>query len=213
MGATLGRASAWVYLDDNDMVELNGSYKITNQASAEVRREWATEHGLTDLAESDFDRHLDAVFERLGVNADPAELAKFSELAHRWWDPDSEFGPLHQINPLRLAWIDGLAGLAGKRVLDIGCGGGILADSMARKGAKVFAIGPEVDLTYKVEWLGNDLKLLGKLPKEVADAGAGSPPGTHRAAGGVGSARWSVRQGVTGPPSTPDLSVSKTSRR
>lgn len=71
------------------------------------------------------------------VNADPAELAKFSELAHRWWDPDSEFRPLHQINPLRLGWIDGLAPLAGQRVVDIGCGGGILADAMARKGAQV----------------------------------------------------------------------------
>jgi 2-polyprenyl-6-hydroxyphenyl methylase / 3-demethylubiquinone-9 3-methyltransferase len=74
------------------------------------------------------------------VNADPAELAKFSDLAHRWWDPESEFRPLHQINPLRLGWIDGLAPLAGKRVLDIGCGGGILSDSMARKGADVTGI-------------------------------------------------------------------------
>lgn len=74
------------------------------------------------------------------VNADPAELAKFSDLAHRWWDPDSEFRPLHQINPLRLGWIDGLAPLAGKKVLDIGCGGGILSDSMARKGADVTGI-------------------------------------------------------------------------
>lgn len=74
------------------------------------------------------------------VNADPAELAKFSDLAHRWWDPDSEFKPLHQINPLRLGWIDGQISLAGKRVLDIGCGGGILSDSMARKGAEVTGI-------------------------------------------------------------------------
>lgn len=74
------------------------------------------------------------------VNADPAELAKFSELAHRWWDPDSEFRPLHQINPLRLQWIDQLAGLKGKKVVDIGCGGGILSDSMARKGAQVLGI-------------------------------------------------------------------------
>ena len=74
------------------------------------------------------------------VNADPAELAKFSDLAHRWWDPESEFRPLHQINPLRLEWIDRLAGLAGKRVIDIGCGGGILSDSMARKGALVTGI-------------------------------------------------------------------------
>ena len=74
------------------------------------------------------------------VNADPSELAKFSELAHRWWDTDSEFRPLHQINPLRLGWIDGFAGLASKVVLDVGCGGGILSDSMARKGANVTGI-------------------------------------------------------------------------
>ena len=76
----------------------------------------------------------------LHANADPAELAKFSELAHRWWDPESEFRPLHRINPLRLDWIDQLAGLDGKRVIDIGCGGGILADSMARRGADVVGI-------------------------------------------------------------------------
>ncbi len=74
------------------------------------------------------------------LNADPAELAKFSELAHRWWDPESEFRPLHQINPLRLDWINSQCSLAGKRVLDVGCGGGILADSMARKGADVLGI-------------------------------------------------------------------------
>jgi 2-polyprenyl-6-hydroxyphenyl methylase/3-demethylubiquinone-9 3-methyltransferase len=74
------------------------------------------------------------------VNADPAELAKFSELAHRWWDPESEFRPLHQINPLRLDWIQSHLPLAGKRVLDVGCGGGILSDSMARKGAEVLGI-------------------------------------------------------------------------
>jgi len=74
------------------------------------------------------------------VNADPAELAKFSELAHRWWDKEGEFRPLHDINPSRLAWINGLSPLAGARVLDVGCGGGILADAMARAGATVTGI-------------------------------------------------------------------------
>lgn len=74
------------------------------------------------------------------VNADPQELAKFSELAHRWWDTESEFRPLHQINPLRLDWIDQRARLAGKQALDVGCGGGILADAMARRGAQVLGI-------------------------------------------------------------------------
>jgi 2-polyprenyl-6-hydroxyphenyl methylase/3-demethylubiquinone-9 3-methyltransferase len=74
------------------------------------------------------------------LNADPAELAKFSELAHRWWDLESEFRPLHQINPLRLEWIQSFASLQGMKVLDVGCGGGILADSMARKGALVTGI-------------------------------------------------------------------------
>jgi 2-polyprenyl-6-hydroxyphenyl methylase/3-demethylubiquinone-9 3-methyltransferase len=74
------------------------------------------------------------------INADPAELAKFSDLAHRWWDPESEFRPLHQINPLRLDWIHTLAPLANKAVLDVGCGGGILSDSMAHLGAQVTGI-------------------------------------------------------------------------
>ena len=74
------------------------------------------------------------------INADPQELAKFSEVAHRWWDPNSEFKPLHDINPLRLGWIDACAPLAGKRVLDVGCGGGILSESMAALGAEVTGI-------------------------------------------------------------------------
>lgn len=74
------------------------------------------------------------------ANVDPQELAKFSELAHRWWDPESEFRPLHQINPLRLDWIAGLMPLAGKRIVDVGCGGGILSDAMARRGADVLGI-------------------------------------------------------------------------
>lgn len=76
----------------------------------------------------------------LNVNADPAELEKFSALAHRWWDADGEFRPLHQINPLRLDWINSLSPLSGSRVVDIGCGGGILSDSMARKGASVLGV-------------------------------------------------------------------------
>lgn len=75
-----------------------------------------------------------------GRNADPKEIDKFSELAHRWWDPNSEFKPLHELNPLRLGWIDGIARLAGKQVIDVGCGGGILSESMARTGATVRGI-------------------------------------------------------------------------
>ena len=74
------------------------------------------------------------------MNADPQEIQKFSELAHRWWDPTSEFRPLHEINPLRLEWINSRVPLAGKQVCDIGCGGGILAESIARKGATVTGI-------------------------------------------------------------------------
>lgn len=74
------------------------------------------------------------------ANVDPAELAKFQALASRWWDPNSEFRPLHEINPLRLGWIDRLAPLSGRRVVDIGCGGGILAEAMAGLGAQVTGI-------------------------------------------------------------------------
>jgi 2-polyprenyl-6-hydroxyphenyl methylase / 3-demethylubiquinone-9 3-methyltransferase len=74
------------------------------------------------------------------INVDPVELQKFSELAHRWWDPHSEFKPLHDINPLRLEYIDRIAGLNGKRVLDVGCGGGILSEAMCAAGAKVTGI-------------------------------------------------------------------------
>lgn len=75
-----------------------------------------------------------------GVNVDQAELQKFAELAHKWWDKNSEFKPLHEINPLRLNYIDEHAGLAGKRVLDVGCGGGILSESMSERGADVTGI-------------------------------------------------------------------------
>ena len=75
-----------------------------------------------------------------GVNADPAELQKFADLAHKWWDANSEFKPLHEINPLRLGYIDSKVALSGKRVLDVGCGGGILSESMSAKGAQVIGI-------------------------------------------------------------------------
>ncbi len=79
------------------------------------------------------------------LNADPQELSKFGDLAHRWWDPDGEFRPLHQINPLRLGWIAALAALPNHDVIDVGCGGGILAESMAQRGARVTGI----DLSVK----------------------------------------------------------------
>ncbi|MFH0934671.1 MAG: bifunctional 2-polyprenyl-6-hydroxyphenol methylase/3-demethylubiquinol 3-O-methyltransferase UbiG [Pseudomonadota bacterium] len=73
-------------------------------------------------------------------NADPVEIEKFSQLAHKWWDPNSEFKPLHDINPLRLGYVDRIAGLSGKTVLDVGCGGGILSETMAAAGATVTGI-------------------------------------------------------------------------
>jgi 2-polyprenyl-6-hydroxyphenyl methylase/3-demethylubiquinone-9 3-methyltransferase len=74
------------------------------------------------------------------LNADPIEIQKFSDLAHHWWDPTSEFRPLHELNPIRLEWINNCAPLAQKKVIDVGCGGGILAESMAKKGANVTGI-------------------------------------------------------------------------
>jgi 2-polyprenyl-6-hydroxyphenyl methylase/3-demethylubiquinone-9 3-methyltransferase len=74
------------------------------------------------------------------ANADPHELNKFGDLAHRWWDPNSEFKPLHDINPLRLGWIDRNCGLKGKKVVDVGCGGGLLSEGMAALGANVTGI-------------------------------------------------------------------------
>ncbi|MBR2515453.1 MAG: bifunctional 2-polyprenyl-6-hydroxyphenol methylase/3-demethylubiquinol 3-O-methyltransferase UbiG [Halomonas sp.] len=82
----------------------------------------------------------DSTAHRYQGNVDAAEVAKFEALASRWWDPQSEFKPLHDINPLRLDFIDARSGLAGKRVLDVGCGGGILSESMAHRGAKVTGI-------------------------------------------------------------------------
>lgn len=114
----------------------------------------------------------------LAPNADPAELDKFSQLAHRWWDPASEFRPLHEINPLRLAWIDERAPLAGKRVLDVGCGGGILAEAMAARGASVSGI----DLSDKALRVAELHLLESRLPVHYesisAEALAERSPGT-----------------------------------
>jgi 2-polyprenyl-6-hydroxyphenyl methylase / 3-demethylubiquinone-9 3-methyltransferase len=74
------------------------------------------------------------------ANADPAELQRFSDIAHRWWDPQGAMRSLHELNPLRLQWIDRKVSLAGKRVADVGCGGGLLAEAMAKKGAQVVGI-------------------------------------------------------------------------
>jgi len=113
------------------------------------------------------------------LNADPAELAKFSELAHRWWDMDSEFRPLHMINPLRLDWIHSISPVSGQRALDVGCGGGILADSMARRGADVLGI----DLSTKALKVAQLHAMEAQTPnvayREVsAEALAAEAPGT-----------------------------------
>ena len=83
---------------------------------------------------------MDTIDRGPSANADPAELQKFGALAHRWWDPQGDMRPLHELNPLRLDWIDRLASLTGKRVVDVGCGGGILAEAMAGRGARVTGI-------------------------------------------------------------------------
>ncbi len=101
-------------------------------------------------------------------NADPQELAKFSDLAHRWWDPESEFRPLHQINPLRLEWLDALARLPGKTVLDVGCGGGILAEAMARRGADVLGIDLATKPLKVAQLHALEAQTLGVVYREVA---------------------------------------------
>ena len=111
------------------------------------------------------------------LNFDPKEIAKFEELASRWWDPDSEFKPLHEINPLRLEYIDRRASLKGKTVVDVGCGGGILAESMALKGANVLGIDMgkaplSVASLHKLE-TGAELEYQQITAEELADKEAG----------------------------------------
>ena len=112
-------------------------------------------------------------------NFDPNELSKFSELAHRWWDKDSEFRPLHQINPLRLDWINQIVPIAGKKVLDVGCGGGILADSMARQGADVLGIDLATKALKVAELHALEAQTEGVKYREIsAEALAAEQPGT-----------------------------------
>jgi len=109
------------------------------------------------------------------MNADPAELEKFSKLAHRWWDPAGEFRPLHEINPLRLDWIARHASLEGAAVLDVGCGGGILAESMAQRGAKVTGI----DLSEKALKVAQLHLLESRLEVRYEDVSAETYAATH----------------------------------
>ena len=112
-------------------------------------------------------------------NFDPSELSKFSELAHRWWDKDSEFRPLHQINPLRLNWICQIVPLAGRRVLDVGCGGGILADAMARQGADVVGIDLSVKALKVAELHALEAQTQGVAYREISAEGlAAEQPGS-----------------------------------
>jgi len=104
----------------------------------------------------------------MSVNADPQELAKFGDLAHKWWDPEGEFRPLHDLNPLRLDWIDSHARLSGKRVVDVGCGGGILSESMARRGANVLGVDLSVKPLKVAQLHAMEAGLAGLAYREVA---------------------------------------------
>ncbi|HBU64390.1 MAG TPA: bifunctional 3-demethylubiquinol 3-O-methyltransferase/2-polyprenyl-6-hydroxyphenol methylase, partial [Alcanivorax sp.] len=110
-------------------------------------------------------------------NVDSGEIAKFNALAERWWDPNSEFRPLHDINPLRLNYIDERLGLPGKRVIDIGCGGGLLSEGMARRGATVTGIdlgeAPLAVARLHAEKSGVEVEYLQVLAEEIAEQRAG----------------------------------------
>ena len=109
-------------------------------------------------------------------NVDAHELAKFSELAHRWWDRNSEFRPLHDINPLRLDWIDSLAPLADRKVVDVGCGGGILAESMAVRGARVTGITLSEEQLAEARRRAEEAGLAGRVRFELMDYRAWDRP-------------------------------------
>jgi 2-polyprenyl-6-hydroxyphenyl methylase/3-demethylubiquinone-9 3-methyltransferase len=113
------------------------------------------------------------------MNVDQAELDKFSALAHRWWDPHGEFRPLHEINPLRLDWIDRQAALEGKRVLDVGCGGGILAEAMARRGAQVTGIDLSDKALRVAELHLHESRLPVSYQKSTAEDFAAAHPGEY----------------------------------
>ncbi|HAJ43694.1 MAG: bifunctional 2-polyprenyl-6-hydroxyphenol methylase/3-demethylubiquinol 3-O-methyltransferase UbiG [Alcanivorax sp.] len=110
-------------------------------------------------------------------NVDSGEIAKFNALAERWWDPNSEFRPLHDINPLRLNYIDERLGLPGKRVIDIGCGGGLLSEGMARRGATVTGIdlgeAPLAVARLHADKSGVEVEYLQVLAEEIAEQRAG----------------------------------------
>ncbi|MDI9647476.1 bifunctional 2-polyprenyl-6-hydroxyphenol methylase/3-demethylubiquinol 3-O-methyltransferase UbiG [Burkholderia cenocepacia] len=113
------------------------------------------------------------------LTADPHEIRKFNDLAHRWWEPDAEFKPLHDLNPVRLGWIDAHADLAGKRALDVGCGGGILAESMARIGAQVKGIDLSADVLAAAALHGRENGIDIDYEAIGAEALATREPGTY----------------------------------
>lgn len=117
----------------------------------------------------------------MNANADPAELQRFSDIAHRWWDPQGVMRPLHEMNPLRVQWIDRKAGLAGKRVLDVGCGGGVLAEAMARLGAQVTGIDLALKLLKVAELHALDAGVTIDYRPLSAEALAAREPGRYDA--------------------------------
>jgi len=115
----------------------------------------------------------------MSLNVDPQEIEKFAALAHRWWDPKSEFKPLHEINPLRLEWIDRVAPLRGKAALDVGCGGGILAEAMAGRGARVKGIDLSEKALKVAQLHGLESQAAVEYERVSAEDLAAREPGTY----------------------------------